>query len=56
MARGDSAVRPELLSAGGTVHLLAELDFVFLLFDIGLYFSTARVRREAGDIFEFGPL
>src|SRR3546814_6492663 len=26
-----SAVRPELLSAGGTVHLLAELDVVFML-------------------------
>ncbi len=51
-----SAVRPELLSAGGTVHLLAELGVVFLLFDIGLHFSTAHVRREAGDIFGFGPL
>ncbi|MBZ9942384.1 cation:proton antiporter [Mesorhizobium sp. BR1-1-13] len=51
-----SAVRPELLSAGGTVHLLAELGVVFLLFDIGLHFSAAHVRREAGDIFGFGPL
>lgn len=51
-----SAVRPELLAAGGTVHLLAELGVVFLLFDIGLHFSTAHVRREAGDIFGFGPL
>jgi Kef-type K+ transport system membrane component KefB len=51
-----SAVRPELLSAGGTVHLLAELGVVFLLFDIGLHFSTAHVRREAGDLFGFGPL
>ena len=51
-----SAVRPELLSQGGTVHLLAELGVVFLLFDIGLHFSTAHVRREAGDIFGFGPL
>ena len=51
-----SAVRPELLSAGGTVHLLAELGVVFLLFDIGLHFSTAHVRREAGNIFGFGPL
>ena len=42
-----SAVRPELLSAGGTVHLLAELGVVFLLFDIGLHFSTAHVRRLA---------
>ena len=51
-----SAVQPELLSAGGTVHLLAELGVVFLLFDIGLHFSTAHVRREAGNIFGFGPL
>jgi len=51
-----SAVRPELLSAGGTVHLLADLGVVFLLFDIGLHFSIAHVRREAGDIFGFGPL
>jgi Kef-type K+ transport system membrane component KefB/voltage-gated potassium channel Kch len=51
-----SAVRPELLSAGGIVHLLAELGVVFLLFDIGLHFSTGHVRREAGNIFGFGPL
>jgi CPA2 family monovalent cation:H+ antiporter-2 len=51
-----SAVRPELLSAGGIVHLLAELGVVFLLFDIGLHFSTRHVRREAGNIFGFGPL
>jgi CPA2 family monovalent cation:H+ antiporter-2 len=51
-----SAVRPELLSAGGMVHLLAELGVVFLLFDIGLHFSTAHVRHEAADIFGFGPL
>ena len=51
-----SAVRPELLSAGGTVHLLAELGVVFLLFDIGLHFSTAHVRHQAAAIFGFGPL
>jgi Kef-type K+ transport system membrane component KefB len=51
-----SAVRPDLLAAGGTGHLLAELGVVFLLFDIGLHFSIAHVRREAGDIFVFGPL
>jgi hypothetical protein len=50
------AVRPELLSAGGTVHLLAELGVVFLPFDIGAHFSTAHVRHEAGDIFGFGSL
>jgi CPA2 family monovalent cation:H+ antiporter-2 len=51
-----SAVRPELLAASGTVRLLAELGVVFLLFDIGLHFSMAHVRREAADIFGFGPL
>src|SRR3546814_7111342 len=51
-----SPVRPELLSAGGTVHLLAELGLVFLLFDIGLHFSTAHVRRQAAEIFGLGPL
>ena len=51
-----SAVHPEPLSAEGTVHLLAELGVVFLLFDIDLHFSTAHVRREASDIFGFGPL
>jgi len=51
-----SAIRPDLLSAGGTVDLLAELGVVFLLFDIGLHFSIAHVRQEAGDIFGFGPL
>ena len=51
-----SAIRPDLLSAGGTVELLAELGVVFLLFDIGLHFSIAHVRQEAADIFGFGPL
>lgn len=51
-----SAIRPDLLAAGGTVHLLAELGVVFLLFDIGLHFSIAHVRQEAADIFGFGPL
>jgi len=53
---GVSAVRPDLLAAGGTVHLLAELGVVFLLFDIGLHFSIAQVKQEAADIFGFGPL
>src|SRR3546814_17128689 len=53
---GVSAVRPELLSAGGTVHLLAERGVGVLLFDIGLHFSPAHVRRQAADIFGLGPL
>lgn len=51
-----SAIRPDLLAEGGTVHLLAELGVVFLLFDIGLHFSIAHVREEAADIFGFGLL
>jgi CPA2 family monovalent cation:H+ antiporter-2 len=51
-----AAIRPDLLAAGGTVHLLAELGVVFLLFDIGLHFSVSHVREEAADIFGFGPL
>jgi CPA2 family monovalent cation:H+ antiporter-2 len=51
-----SAIRPDLLSSGGTVRLLADLGVVFLLFDIGLHFSIAHVREEAADIFGFGPL
>lgn len=51
-----SAVWPGLLASGGTVDLLADLGVVFLLFDIGLHFSVAHVRREAADIFGFGPL
>ena len=40
----------------GTVATLAELGVVFLLFDIGLHFSLAHVREQAGDIFGFGPV
>ena len=36
--------------------MLAELGVVFLLFDIGLHFSLAHVREQAGDIFGFGPV
>ena len=39
-----------------TVATLAELGVVFLLFDIGLHFSLAHVREQAGDIFGFGPV
>src|SRR3954454_24654216 len=51
-----SAIRPALLAAGGAVEVLGELGVVFLLFDIGLHFSIAHVRQEAGNIFGFGPL
>jgi CPA2 family monovalent cation:H+ antiporter-2 len=56
LGAGFSAFRPDVLSAGGVVHFLAELGVVFLLFDIGLHFSIAHVRQEASDIFGFGPL
>src|SRR6195256_6668553 len=39
-----------------TIEVLSELGVVFLLFDIGLHFSFARIREQAGNIFGFGPL
>ena len=42
--------------SSGTVTLLAELGVVFLLFDIGLHFSLSHLRKQAADIFGFGPL
>jgi Kef-type K+ transport system membrane component KefB len=45
-----------IVSDSGTVQLLSELGVVFLLFDIGLHFSLAKIRREASDIFGFGPV
>ncbi len=35
---------------------LPELGVVFLLFDVGLHFSFARVRERAADILGFGPI
>jgi hypothetical protein len=43
-----SAVRPKLLSAGGTVHLLAEIGVVFPLFDIGLSFLDGARSTRSG--------
>ena len=45
-----------LLGDSSTVHTLAELGVVFLLFDIGLHFSLKKIRSQARDIFGFGPL
>jgi Kef-type K+ transport system membrane component KefB len=45
-----------ILAENSTVGLLAELGVVFLLFDIGLHFSLTHVRRQAKDIFGFGPV
>ncbi|ABR91398.1 glutathione-regulated potassium-efflux system protein kefB [Janthinobacterium sp. Marseille] len=44
-----------LLYGKSTISLLAELGVVFLLFDIGLHFSLDRIRKQASDIFAFGP-
>lgn len=44
-----------LLFGKSTISLLAELGVIFLLFDIGLHFSLDRVRKQASDIFAFGP-
>lgn len=39
-----------------TIHLLAELGVVFLLFDIGLHFSVRRLWESRRQIFGLGPL
>ncbi|WP_165440718.1 cation:proton antiporter domain-containing protein [Rubripirellula amarantea] len=39
-----------------TVHLLAELGVVFLLFDIGLHFSVQHIWDARRDIFGLGPI
>jgi Kef-type K+ transport system membrane component KefB len=51
---GLNAVHPGILTES-TISLLAELGVIFLLFDIGLHFSLGHVRRQASDIFAFGP-
>lgn len=38
------------------ISVLAQVGVVLLLFDIGLHFSLDRLRRQAGDIFAFGPV
>ena len=50
------ATEGSILAENSTVGLLAELGVVFLLFDIGLHFSLTHVRRQAKDIFGFGPV
>ena len=46
----------QILKNGNTIQTLSELGVVFLLFDIGLHFSLARMREQAANIFGFGPL
>ena len=38
------------------IGLLAELGVVLLLFDIGLHFSVDHLRKQAADVFAFGPV
>lgn len=45
-----------LIEHSNTVHLLAELGVVFLLFDIGLHFSTRHIWEARRDILGLGPL
>ncbi|MFZ6647724.1 cation:proton antiporter [Undibacterium sp. TJN25] len=45
-----------LLFDKSTISVLAELGVMFLLFDIGLHFSLDHIRKQASDIFAFGPL
>ena len=45
-----------LIPDNETIHLLAELGVVFLLFDIGLHFSLRQVWHERKGIFLLGPL
>ena len=41
---------------GSVVEALAEAGVMFLLFNLGLHFSIARIREEAPNIFGFGTL
>lgn len=45
-----------LIPHNDTIHLLAELGVVFLLFDIGLHFSLRHIKQEWKGIFLLGPL
>jgi CPA2 family monovalent cation:H+ antiporter-2 len=51
-----SRMSHQLLGDGNIVRTLSELGVVFLLFDIGLHFSFARMREQAKNIFGFAPL
>lgn len=44
------------IEESGTTHLLAELGVVFLLFDIGLHFSLAKIWDARKDILGLGPV
>src|SRR6201999_2962610 len=38
-----------------TISIIAQLGVVFLLVDVGLHFSVDHIRKQASDIFAFGP-
>ena len=46
----------DFFQSNPTVALLAELEVVFLLFEIGLHFSLKNIHDQARDIFGFGPV
>ncbi len=46
----------DIIPHNETIHLLAELGVVFLLFDIGLHFSLKHAWQERKTIFVLGPL
>lgn len=45
-----------LVKSSEAVKVLAELGVVFLLFDVGLHFSTRHLRDQVLDVFGFGPV
>jgi len=46
----------QFIQESNTTHLMAELGIVFLLFDIGLHFSLARIRDARREILGLGPV
>ncbi|MGF7149030.1 CPA2 family monovalent cation:H+ antiporter-2 [Sphingomonas zeicaulis] len=44
------------VEANEIINILAELGVIFLLFDIGLHFSTRHLKDQVGDVFGFGPV
>lgn len=53
---GDQGGLGVLSHSSSTVHLLAELGVVFLLFDIGLHFSVRELKENRRDLLGLAPL
>ncbi len=53
---GISALGYSEAFSGDLVAAMAEAGIMFLLFNLGLHFSLARIREEAANIFGFGSL